>query len=105
MTRKTITGHVPVNDSASWHDDWPDVTVSDNPYITWGLGWATQEYKGTKAFWHRGDNGTFKAFAIGYAEEGIGLVAMTNGSNAYRLWLPLCRFTLDGEYPCIDWLD
>lgn len=105
VTREMITDHVPVNDSASWHDDWPDVPVSDNPYISWGLGWATQKYKGTKSFWHWGDNGTFKAFAIGYAKEGIGLVAMANGSNAYKLWRPLCELSLGGEYPCIDWLD
>ena len=99
------TAQVPVNDSASWHDNWPDVPVRDDPSVSWGLGWATQNHNGSKAIWHWGDNGPFKAFALGYPEEGTGVVAMANGSNGYKLWSMLCNMALGGEYPCIAWLD
>ena len=105
LTKEMTTAQVPVNDSASWHDNWPDVPVKDDPFVSWGLGWATQNHNGLKAIWHWGDNGPFKAFAIGYPEEGTGLVAIANGSNGYKLWYSLCSMTLGGEYPCIDWLN
>ena len=105
LAKEMTTAQVPVNDSASWHDNWPDVPVKDDPFVSWGLGWATQNHNGLKAIWHWGDNGPFKAFAIGYPEEGTGLVAMANGSNGYKLWSALCSMALGGEYPCIDWLN
>ena len=105
LVKEMVTSHVPVNDSASWHDDWPDVPVKDDPFVSWGLGWATQNHNGLKAIWHWGDNGPFKAFAFAYPEEGTGFVAMANGSNGYRLWSALCGMAMGGEYPCIDWLE
>jgi len=105
LAKEMATPLVPVNDSASWHDNWPDVPVKDDPFVSWGLGWATQNHNGMKAIWHWGDNGPFKAFALGYTEEGTGLVVMANGSNGYKLWSSLCSMALGGAYPCIDWLD
>lgn len=105
LAEEMTTAQVPVNDSASWHDSWPDVPVKNDPFVSWGLGWATQNHNGLKAIWHWGDNGPFKAFALGYPEEGTGLVAMANGSNGYKLWSSLCSMALGGEYPCIDWLN
>ena len=105
LAKEMAIAQIPVNDSASWHDNWPDEPVEDDPFVSWGLGWATQNQNGLKAIWHWGDNGPFKAFALGYPEEGTGLVAMANGSNGYKLWSSLCSMALGGEYPCIDWLD
>lgn len=105
LTNEMTTAQVPVNDTASWHDHWQNVPITDDPYVSWGLGWATQNHNGSKAIWHWGDNGPFKAFALGYPEVGIGIVAMANGSNGFKLWSTLCSTAMGGEYPCIDWLN
>lgn len=95
---------VQVNDSHSWQADWarPDVMINDQ--VAWGLGWGIQQHAGGDTFWHWGDNGCFKAFAIGNTERGTGLVLMSNSANASSLWAPLVHSVMGEEQPGLAWL-
>jgi len=47
-------------------------------HIWWGLGIGLQENEKGKAFWHWGDNGTFKAFYIDFPDRHESLVYFTH---------------------------
>lgn len=95
---------VQVNDAHSWQPDWfrPDVVINDR--VSWGLGWGIQHHAGGDTFWHWGDNGCFKAFAIGNKQRGTGLVLMSNSANASSLWAPIVHSVMGQEQPGLAWL-
>ena len=96
--------HMQVNDSHSWQDDWFRSDIVINAHVAWGLGWGIQQQAGGDTFWHWGDNGSFKAFAIGNRERGTGIVLMSNSANASSLWAPLVHTIMGQEQPGLAWL-
>jgi CubicO group peptidase (beta-lactamase class C family) len=99
-----LTPHVQVNDSAPWQEDWPKEVISLNERVSWGLGWGIQHDTRPASFWHWGDNSTSTAFAVGFREEGLGVVIMTNSGKGYSLFEQVCLEAIGGEYPAIWWL-
>jgi CubicO group peptidase (beta-lactamase class C family) len=97
--------HVQVNDSAPWCENWPREPFKLNDTLSWGLGWGIQHHGSGGSFWHWGDNGPFKAFAVGFKEQGIGAVVMANSVNGPRIWRDVLYEAIGGEYPAIDWLE
>ncbi|MEM7129885.1 MAG: serine hydrolase domain-containing protein [Chloroflexota bacterium] len=104
ITELMLTPQVSVNDSAPWHEDWPKETITIDESVSWGLGWGIQHSAQGDSFWHWGDNFTFRAFAVGYREEGVGVVIMTNNPTRYELFGRICQIAIGGEYPGIEWL-
>lgn len=102
--REMLKPQVPLNDSAPWQDDWPRPQVVEEPGLSWGLGWGLQARPAGGAFWHWGDNGNFKAFAMGVPGRGSGLVVMANGKRADLLWRELLVGAVGEPLPAIDWL-
>ncbi|MCP5100279.1 MAG: beta-lactamase family protein, partial [Chloroflexi bacterium] len=102
---KMLTPQIQMNNSRNWHKDWPEPDVTMEEGLFWGLGWGIQQHKGIDAFWHWGDNYVFRAFAVGFREEGIGVVIMANGENAPQIWEDVCQAAIGGEYPAISWLN
>lgn len=103
-TQAMLTPQVQVNHSPSWDKAWPKPEFQTNALVSWGLGWGIQHTSAGDALWHWGDNGNYRAFAIGYPEEGEGLVFLTNGRHGQRVINHLLRDTVGGEYPGLDWL-
>lgn len=54
-------------------------------HVGWGLGWGVTEGDGHRSIWHWGDNGAFRAFAIGDPETGDGVVYLTNSENGLSM--------------------
>ena len=104
MTKEMLTSQVQVNDSAPWDDDWPKPKIKTNESVGWGLGWGIQQTSKGVSIWHWGDNGNYRAFAIGYPEESHGMVIMTNGKNGQKVINAILREIVGGEYPGLDWL-
>ncbi|MCB0612971.1 MAG: serine hydrolase, partial [Phaeodactylibacter sp.] len=52
-----------------------------SPEISWGLGWGLQGTSKEKAFWHWGDNNTFRCFVIAYPDKRKGVVYFTNSNS------------------------
>jgi CubicO group peptidase (beta-lactamase class C family) len=104
MTVQMLTPWQPVNDDPSWGEGWPRLDPRPWPGVSWGLGWGLQEFAGQRAFWHWGDNGGYKAYALGYPDEGAGIVMLSNGRNGDRLWRSLLARLCPGPQPALDWL-
>ena len=74
--------------------------------VTWGLGWALQQHDGDEAFWHWGDNGSSKAFAVVSRTQRRGLVFFANSVNGLAIAPDLVALALgEGRQPGLDWLD
>ena len=104
LTKEMLTPQVKVNDSATWHDDWPKPEIKLNEFVSWGLGWGIQHTATDDSFWHWGDNGNYQNFAIGSSQEGLGIVIMTNGKNGKQVYQRVLYEIVGGEYPGLDWL-
>jgi CubicO group peptidase (beta-lactamase class C family) len=75
----------------------PQARVNDD--ISWGLGWGLVRTPDRDAFWHWGDNGVFKALALGSRAQQRGLIVLTNSAKG----LTLCRELLrEVEGPAIE---
>ena len=72
--------------------------------VQWGLGWGLQFSSHGKAFWHWGDNGTFKCFVIAYPKQKVALVYFTNSSNGLGIAPELLEQALGGEFPSLKWI-
>ena len=104
LTKEMLTPQVNVNDSATWHDDWPRQQIKLNASVEWGLGWAIQHSVTGDSFWHWGDNGNYQNFAIGSIDEGLGVVIMTNGKNGKQVYREILLEVMCGDCPALDWL-
>ncbi len=105
MIQEMLRPQIQVNNVAPWHQDWPSSDFKLNSAVSWGLGWGIQHKGASDAFWHWGDNGPFKAFAVGYKNEGVGAVVMANSVNAPTIWKDVLLAAIGGAYPGIDWLE
>lgn len=105
LLQSMLTPQIQLNDDAPWHDDWPRPQIDLEPDLFWGLGWGLERGNGRSTFWHWGDNDNFKAFAIGFPNEGAGMVLMSNGRNGDKLWRKILQQAFGGSYPALHWLD
>lgn len=80
----------------------PGVAEADQR-VAWGLGWGLQPDDAT--FFHWGDNGRFKAFAIGSVQQRSAAVVFANGENGMSVMPELISRVMPGEHPAFKWLD
>jgi CubicO group peptidase (beta-lactamase class C family) len=73
------------------------------PGSTWGLGWGLQSSDGS--FWHWGWNNGFLSFAVGWPEQGRGVVVFTNGDNGLWICKAVVRRFSDSDHPSFKWLE
>ena len=73
--------------------------------VSWGLGWGLERTGGRALFWHWGDNGTSRCFAMGCRLTGDGLVLLTNGENGLSVAEPIVGEVIGGSHPVFAWLD
>jgi CubicO group peptidase (beta-lactamase class C family)/outer membrane lipoprotein-sorting protein len=83
---------------------------NDNPdllsnAVSWGLGWGLQDSDYGKAFWHWGDNGTFRCFIAGFPERKAGILFFTNSNNGLSFVEELVRQTFNSNCPACAWID
>jgi CubicO group peptidase (beta-lactamase class C family) len=76
----------------------PQIRVND--FCAWGLGWGIELTDADQAFWHWGDNGNFKCFALASRQQQNGIVIMTNGDHWQTIYQPLVEAVIGGRHPC-----
>lgn len=111
LNQEMLSPQVQASDGEwSWQPGWPNAKVTVNERVSWGLGWGLQRTAGLQktaegdSFWHWGDNGCYRAFAIGSAQDGQALAVMTNSQNGQQVINWMLRDVLGGEYPALDWM-
>ena len=77
--------------------------VKLNSALSWGLGWGLQQEQGSTWFWHWGDNGVFKTFAMGDPVQRTGVVVFTNGSNGHKLWQRIVAQATGRDHAAFLW--
>ena len=100
-----LTPQVPVNDSTSWHKDWPREKVVPNQQVSWGLGWGLQTSQEGTSFWQWGDNTYYQAYVCAFPEQQSGLLILSNGKNGQRLIRAILKELIRLESPGLLWQD
>lgn len=73
--------------------------------LQWGLGFGYQKNQAGQAFWQWGDNGTYKAFLIGFPDKQEGLVYFANSSMGLAIAPEILALFFPEEQPCLRWMD
>ncbi len=95
----------PTGLSSDWVQQMLAPQVEIEPGIAWGLGWGLQERAGGRDFWHWGDNGPFKAFALAAPAQGNGLVLFANSYHGLSIVHRVLAESLGGAHPAVQWID
>jgi CubicO group peptidase (beta-lactamase class C family) len=81
----------------------PQVKVNDS--ISWGLGWGIERTRSGDAFWHWGDWGVFRNFAMASRRQGTGVVVLTNSFNGPSAYREIVPAAIGGEHPALAWVE
>lgn len=73
--------------------------------VFWGLGVGLEKASAGLAFWHWGDNGTFKAYMVGFPEHKSGLVMFTNSENGLSIADAVVKTALGSDEPSLQWVN
>jgi CubicO group peptidase (beta-lactamase class C family) len=73
--------------------------------LSWGLGWGLETTSAGDAFWHWGDWGVFRNFAMGYRSTKMAVVVLTNSFNGPTAYQRIVSDTLGGDHPAFSWVD
>lgn len=79
----------------------PQVDVAKK--VKWSLGWGLQETTPNPSFWHWGSMAGFRHFVVGYPEEKIAVIVMTNSRKAFKVVEDVMAKAIGGSYPSYDW--
>ena len=81
----------------------PQIKVAPN--ISWGLGWGFEHASGGNAFWHWGDWGVFRNFAVAIPAERTGIVVLTNSFYGPDVYRRIVSEATGRRHPAFAWLD
>lgn len=77
----------------------PETRIDES--LAWGLGWGLEKAGRGHSFWQWGDDGEFKAFAVGNRESQTAAVILTNGANGLRVCRPVIERVFPGPHPLL----
>jgi CubicO group peptidase (beta-lactamase class C family) len=67
--------------------------------LFWGLGIGLQQSDNGWAFWHWGDNGEYRCFALALEKQKMGVVYFTNSYNGLTISKDIVQLAVGGEHP------
>lgn len=69
--------------------------------VSWGLGWGLQRIGKDQVYWHWGDDGGYRHFAVGCLKQETGMVILTNSKNGDRIFEDVLSATAGDSHPDI----
>lgn len=78
--------------------------VSAGDSIGWGLGWGIEHLPGDDAFWHWGDWGVYRNFAVAMPKSKRGVVVLTNSNNGPKTYKRVAEATTGIAHPAVPWV-
>ena len=82
----------------------PQVVVEpkETQDVTWGLGIGLEETPHGRAYWHWGDNMTFRCFFIAFPAQKTGVVYFTNSFFGLSVRRQIVEQAIGGTHPVLD---
>jgi len=71
--------------------------------ISWSMGWGIQATKPNNSIWHWGSNPGYRSYTVGYPEEDLGIVVLSNNEKLFEGIEPLILHTIGGTLPSYHW--
>jgi len=81
----------------------PQVKINDS--ISWGLAWGLERTQAGEAFWHWGDWGVFRNFAIASRRQRTGVVVLTNSFNGPRVYREIVESAMSSGDAALRWVE
>jgi CubicO group peptidase (beta-lactamase class C family) len=75
------------------------------PGIAWGLGWGIEQTASGNAYWHWGDWGVFRSFAIAFREQRLGVVVLTNSFYGPQVYGQIIPIAIGETHPAFAWVN
>ncbi len=79
----------------------PVIKISDE--ISWGMGWGLQATDPHPSFWHWGSNPGYRSYVVGYPEEQLAVVVLSNSEGMFRIVDDIIDVAIGGALPSYDW--
>ena len=82
----------------------PQIVVDseDTEDVVWGLGIGLEKTPHGIAYWHWGDNMTFRCFFVAFPEQKIGVVYFTNSFFGLAVRKQIVELAVGGEHPVLN---
>ncbi|GHB42567.1 hypothetical protein GCM10007094_34800 [Pseudovibrio japonicus] len=71
--------------------------------ISWSMGWGLQATKPSSSIWHRASTPGYRSYTVGYPQEDLGIVVLSNNEKLFEEIEPLIRGTIGGTLPSYHW--
>jgi CubicO group peptidase (beta-lactamase class C family) len=89
-------------------EDCTNCLTDKSPHLSenlgWGLGWGLEKLDRGTFFWHWGDNGAFRCFAIASRQSRSGMVMFTNSIHGLSILNEMVQLTIGGMHPATSWV-
>ena len=79
----------------------PAFTITDE--ISWGSGWGLQATEPNRSLWHWGSNPGYRSWIVGYPDEQLAIVVLSNSEGMFRIVDDIVALTIGGALPAYDW--
>jgi CubicO group peptidase (beta-lactamase class C family) len=94
--REMISPHVKADDRGP---------ADSHEKISWGWGWGIMPAQQGHAFWHWGNNGDLRGYAVAYPRAKEGVVFFGNSESLFTMAEPLLGSLFDEVQWAFDWLE
>lgn len=83
---------------------WEETDENKAMHLAWGLGWGRFDSDQGRAFFHTGHDFGFQNYTVTYADQGIGIVLLSNSDNFESVAQEIVERAIGDTYSPFDWL-
>ncbi|MCP4201768.1 MAG: serine hydrolase [bacterium] len=83
---------------------WQQTTANEPIALAWGLGWGRFDTGRGRAFFHTGHDFGWQNYTVTHADEGVGVVFLSNSDNFESIAREMVAAALGDELSPFEWL-